>query len=312
MANLSGAAERFVRGCRARVHDNRFCWALPNARSSATAPWIRTGPPSSTLQHRTHAVDSIFTTTTLHTTTTATSIERPIRNASPRGHGALNALVFDAAGVLFDDALWRKWLFQLLQRIGLHSQYVLFYRVWEEDYLGEVAAGRLEFWAALRRFLLEVGMTPGQIDEVLTAGHSRLATLQRPLRALPKVESTLRRLRLQGVRLGVLAQASRLSEPPEACLRRIGLAGYFDAIIPAHALADAFPRRFAHMAERLDCHPTTTGYVGATARELRAARQAGLRTLAVHFEGHLIADRTLDAFEQLLEFAPRRESTAAA
>ena len=60
------------------------------------------------------------------------------------------AVWFDVCGVLYDDTAWRRWLLQLLSRMGLHTHYVSFYRVWDCEYRDDVAWGRLAYWDAMR------------------------------------------------------------------------------------------------------------------------------------------------------------------
>ena len=61
---------------------------------------------------------------------------------------------------------WRRWLLQVLRRLGLHTSYCCFFHVWEKDYLDEVHRGRRDLCEALRSFLQALGLSRGQIEEV--------------------------------------------------------------------------------------------------------------------------------------------------
>src|SRR5688572_21192831 len=70
-------------------------------------------------------------------------------NALPRVRG----LVFDMGDVLYDATLWRRWLLQLLQRLGHLYSYREFYQVWDRDYLDLVHRGKREYREAFASFL---------------------------------------------------------------------------------------------------------------------------------------------------------------
>src|SRR4051812_16775933 len=79
----------------------------------------------------------------------------PLRSTSPI---ALSALVLDLDHVLYDASPWQRWLLQLLNRIGLHTHYQVFFRAFERDHLQSVYCGQGDYWSALRAYLLATGM----------------------------------------------------------------------------------------------------------------------------------------------------------
>ena len=87
-------------------------------------------------------------------------------------------LIFDAEDVLYDSTVWRRWLLQLLVRMGLQTDYRSFYCAWEREYLDEVNCGRREYWEALCDYLQSAGLLPGQLDEVMAAGQARSRQIQ--------------------------------------------------------------------------------------------------------------------------------------
>jgi hypothetical protein len=43
-------------------------------------------------------------------------------------------LVIDLCGVLYDNSEWKRWLLGLVTRMGLHTHYAPFFRVWEREF----------------------------------------------------------------------------------------------------------------------------------------------------------------------------------
>ena len=115
---------------------------------------------------------------------------RRMRDPAPPVAG----LLIDLCGVLYDDSTWPRWLFKLVQRLGLHTTYTPFFRVWRREYLERVKRQELEYWQALRLFLRAAGLTNGQIDEVEAASHARLRAFESELLPLPGVVNVLTRL----------------------------------------------------------------------------------------------------------------------
>ena len=91
---------------------------------------------------------------------------RRLRDPAPSVAG----LLLDVGGVLYDDTVWLRWLLKLVTRLGLHTHYTPFFRVWQREYLQRITCGELEYWQALRLFLRSAGLSHGQIDEVEAAG----------------------------------------------------------------------------------------------------------------------------------------------
>src|SRR5690348_9183710 len=104
----------------------------------------------------------------------------------------VRGLLFDMGDVLHDATLWRRWLFQLLGRIGLNARYRTLFRVWDEEFLGDVYRGRREYGEAFHAFLLSLGLSRGQIDEVQAASQARKRELELNVRPLPGVRDTVK------------------------------------------------------------------------------------------------------------------------
>lgn len=215
----------------------------------------------------------------------------------------LTSLVFDLGNVLYDASAWQRWLLQLLNRIGLHTHYEAFFRVFERDYLEAVYRGEREYWDALREFLFAVGLSRGRVEEVLAAGHGKYRELWDDVRPLPGVAATLAQLGSRGVRLGVLCNAGCSAERLTAKLERLGLAKRFAVVLSSHDLHAAKPAAECYLAaiSALDAPAESTGFVGHETLDLAGAGLAGMITFAVNHTADAQADVYLERFDQLLQ-----------
>ncbi|HEV3024346.1 MAG TPA: HAD family hydrolase [Pirellulales bacterium] len=219
----------------------------------------------------------------------------------------LDGLIFDMGDVLYDATVWRRWLVQLLHRMGLHTRYRSFFKVWDEEYLDDVHRGRREHGEAFQAFLLAVGLSRGQIDEVVAASHARKREIEAGTRALPGVRETIARLSQQGVVLSVLSDSEYTSEVLHARLVKLGLGGRFTAAISSFDLERTKPDPVCYRAAltAMGMRADQVAFVGHDADELAGARAVRLRTLAFNFEPGAKADSFLSRFEELLDYVGR-------
>ncbi|MHB8973466.1 MAG: HAD family hydrolase [Pirellulaceae bacterium] len=164
---------------------------------------------------------------------------RRSRHPSP----PVSGLLLDMGGVLYDDSVWPRWLLKLVTRLGLHTHYTLFFRVWQREYGPRIKRGECNYWQAMREFLRSVGLTNGQIDEVEAAGHPRQREFETDIYPLPGVVNGLTRLQSLGIRLTVLSSGYLDTAGVEQQLDRLGLAGYFNAIATEMQIERAQPGR---------------------------------------------------------------------
>ncbi|HTN76833.1 MAG TPA: HAD family hydrolase [Pirellulaceae bacterium] len=242
--------------------------------------------------------------------TTAPQTPRDVLSLAPPAIATvqLSALVFDLGNVLYDASAWQRWLLQLLNRIGLHTHYEAFFRVFERDYLQAVYCGQRDYWDALRDFLLAAGLSPGRVEEVLAAGHGKYRELWDDVRPLPSVSATLAQLAARGVRLCILSNAGCSAQRLGDKLRRLGLATRFEIVLSSLDLQAAKPAPECYQAAiaALGCPPDELGFVGQQTLELAGAGLAGMVTIAVNHNADAQADIYLDRFDQLLQVvAPR-------
>lgn len=221
----------------------------------------------------------------------------------------VSALIFDLCGVMYDDTVWRRWLLRVVGRMGLHTHYTLFFRVWERDYLSEVKRGRLDFWEALRQFLLSSGLTSAQIDEVGAAAHAQRRQSEQEIRPLPGVRKTLSQLTENGVQLLLLSNSCLRYNEVQQRLKRLGLTGRFDSVLSTFDLGKRFGNTdcFRLAVQRLQRDPQEIGYVGRDTLALEEASTIGMFTVAFNNDDDAQADAYVDSFTDLLQVLPLRK-----
>lgn len=222
----------------------------------------------------------------------AGSLSRPVRG-----------LLFDMGDVLHDATLWRRWLLQLLARMGLHTNYRLFYHVWDHDYLPEVHRGHRDFCEAFGDFLLAVGLSRAQIDEVQAACQAKRRDWESTARLLPGVKPTLARLHAAGYVLGVLSDSVHASPLLWELLDRFGVSRFFTAVVSSIDLGETKPHPIGYRTalEKMGVAPEQAIFVGHDTAELAGAARVGMETVAFNFDPDAKADVFIARFEELLE-----------
>jgi beta-phosphoglucomutase-like phosphatase (HAD superfamily) len=223
----------------------------------------------------------------------------------------VGGLLFSISGVLYDTSAWRRWLLQLVSRMGLHTHYTCFFRAWERDYLPEVDAGRRDYWEALRAYLLSAGLSPGQINEVEAAGHARRRHLEDDVRPFPGVRATLAQLAGQGVHLAATSNTPWSRDTIAKRLHRLHVAERFQTVI-AGSDRNGSPRRpadrFRSALSMMRLTADQTALVSCDSPELAAAAALGLQTVAFNQDGDARADVYLEQFDQLLHLLSYRSA----
>ena len=235
---------------------------------------------------------------------------RRLRDPAPPVAG----LLFDVGGVLYDDTVWSRWLLKLLTRLGLHTSYTPFFRVWQREYLQRVTCGELEYWQALRLFLRSAGLSHGQIDEVEAAGHARRRECDAEIFPLPGVVNVLTCLRHMNIRLVILSSGCLDAPGVKQQLVKLGIDTYFDDVVTHADITRAEPATSVLdvAIARTGMAPHQLCYVGRDTAALGAASAAGVRTVAVNYDDDAEADIYLGHFEQLLESLPWQSARAKA
>jgi FMN phosphatase YigB (HAD superfamily) len=231
------------------------------------------------------------------------SVRLPLLARLPCG---VRGVLFDLGNVLHDDTVWRRWLLRLLQHLGLQTHYRGFFRIWDREHLDAVYRGRQTFGEAFAAFLLSLGLSRGQIEEVQAACRARRRELEGSMRPLPGVRSTLARLVDGGWTLGILCNSEHSAPRLREQLTRCGMGPWFPTVVSSVDLQSAMPDAKCYAAALAEMHLTATDvvFVGHDSAELAGAAAAGIATVAFNFDPDARADCYLNRFEDLLEVLP--------
>ncbi|MBW3597888.1 MAG: HAD hydrolase-like protein [Planctomycetes bacterium] len=211
------------------------------------------------------------------------------------------ALLFDPENVFYDATLWKRWLSQLLTRMGLHAPFPDFFTRWEEECREEVDLGRRDYWDALREYLAQEGLSPGMIAEVFAAGVRRKHRFESDVRPLAGVAETLMRLSARGFALAVVSNTPRRSEHVLRELDGMGLRNLFMASVTSLDIGEAMPQAGCYRAalERMGLDAAEVVFIASQPRSLEGAARLGVRTIA--FNSYPAAPPSAASLEQFPE-----------
>lgn len=226
----------------------------------------------------------------------------------------VRGLMFDAGDVLYDATVWRRWLLQLLRRIGLYTNYRSFYHIWDHDFLADVHRGRRPFGDAFQAFLLSAGLSRAQIDEIEAACKARRNQWEATARPLPGVKSTLAKLQAAGIVMGVLCDSEYPASVLRERLERFGIGSFFSAVVSSIDLGHTKPEAICYQAalRAMNLEVAHVAFVGHDTQELAGATRAGLQSIAFNFDHDAQADVFIARFEELIDLVANHPRYAAA
>lgn len=212
-------------------------------------------------------------------------------------------ILFDMCNILFDDTVWRRWVLQLLSKMGLSTNYFSFFRLWDRDYVADVHTGRREFREAFESFLRCVGLSAGQIEEVEAASYARRRHLEKHTRPLPGVRNTLWRLHQAGFVMGLLCDSEHSAADLRGKMQRFGIEKLFPTLISSLDLRKCMPAPEIYLAAvaEMNIPPERVAFVGHDRVELAGAAAVGMATIAFNFDHDAQADVHIARFEELIE-----------
>ena len=184
------------------------------------------------------------------------------------------AVVFDMDGVLIDShpahrAAWESFL----QSLGIHVS---------EDDLSFILEGRTRF-EILRHFLGD--LPENQLQEYGQRKDEFFRDLEHSIQPAQGVVPFLSKLEQMGLSCAVATSASEIRTA--STIERLGLSGYFDAIITAADvnLGKPHPQVYRLACERLDIAPKEALAFDDAPAGVLSARSAGLRCIGVTSNG---------------------------
>lgn len=226
----------------------------------------------------------------------------------------VRGLLFDTGDVLYDATVWRRWLLQLLRRIGLYTNYRSFYHIWDHDFLVDVNCGRRPFHEAFQAFLLSAGLSRGQIDEIQAACKARRNEWESTARPLPGVKSTLGKLHAAGIVMGVVWDSEHTTSELLQRLERCGIGSFLPTVVSSLDLGHVKPEPICYLTalRAMNLAAEEVAYVGHDTGDLAGAAQVGMQTIAFNFDHDAQADVFLSRFEELVELVANQPRYAAA
>jgi FMN phosphatase YigB (HAD superfamily) len=232
--------------------------------------------------------------------------ERPWRLFPADDRPPITGLLIDPENVLYDATLWRRWLRQVLVRMGVAATFPDFFVPWDRGFRREVDLGRCEFWEAFGKFLSQAGLTAGQIAEVLAAGKRRKSRFESEVRPLPGVKETLERIAAAGVALYVLTNAARTFDDLAGDFEVLGLPNVFHAGATSLDLGRVMPssRSYCQALTRFGLAASETLFVAGQSRLLKGAQRCGMQTAGFNEDRVSPGAVSLERFSDLTRLIP--------
>ena len=214
----------------------------------------------------------------------------------------VNGLLIDAENVLYDSTCWDRWLFKLLNRFGVVGSYLCHQKVWALDYLPDVNRGLIDYWVALRRYLISVGLTASQAEEVIAASRIRHTKSVESRRLFPAARIGLLRLS-SAMPIALVANTFETGSQVSANLRRSGISSNVVNVLTSRDVGEAMPHeKFLRAAlKKMSLPQVRIGLVSKNVDVLAKAAQLGLSTIGVAIDPAIKCDGKFDRFEQLAE-----------
>ena len=236
--------------------------------------------------------------------------ELPSRPPLPLSDVRIQGWIFELNNVLYDATAWRRWLLQLLSKMGLYTHYDVFFRVWDHEFARDVHTGHRSFRDAIEALLISTGMPAAKIQEVIPALRAQHKKLSADQRAIPGVVETLRALSIAGTRLGVSADTELKGDEVRLQLRTLGLGHLLDAVVTSSDLGRAKPdpEAYTSVLSSMDLPLSAVVFVGHDPDHISGAHQLGLRTVALDCPPMIEATWHIERVSELLEIGPVAET----
>jgi len=176
-------------------------------------------------------------------------------------------VLFDLDGTVIDSGG------MILASMRHATREVLGREIGDEELMGAVGGPGLE--AQMR------ALDPERVDELVSVYRAHNEPLHEGLRCCAGMEGLVARLHAEGRRLGVVTAKRR--ETVELAFAQVPLGHYFDTVVGGDETErhKPDPEPLLLAAERLGADPAATVYVGDSPFDVRAAKAAGMHSIAV-------------------------------
>jgi len=186
----------------------------------------------------------------------------------------IRAIVFDLDGTLFDRATSVQRCIEAQYYRCAQALFSMTREAYVLRFLELDARGYTPKDTVYSQLSSEFSLPPGSSELLYTDFY---AHYHRHAIGFPNLQPTLRRLREQGVSLGIVTNGSESHQ--RATIRALEIESYFDAILVSEAegVRKPDPRIFRRVCERLHVTPAETIYVGDHPEvDIEGARSSGL------------------------------------
>ncbi len=226
----------------------------------------------------------------------------------------VRGVLLDTCNILYDATAWRHWVLKVLHQLGVQTNYRAFFRIWDREYLDAVYHGQRGFREALEEFLRSVGLSAGQIVELLAACEARRREWETNLRPLPGAVATVATLHRGGLRLAAIANTVHPAAVIRQRLTRLAMGPYFSTVVSSIDSGSTMPHPASYQAAlaAMELPAGEVAFVGHDAAQLAGATTVGMQTVAFGPDLDAQADLVIEHFEDLIDVLGARRSAAAA
>jgi len=213
---------------------------------------------------------------------------------------SLRGIFFDAAGVFYRrPESTRQYLARLLAGQGVAVELTAEDQARQKELRAQADRGRLSPERYWEQVLLLYGVAdPGQhktlVDRLLEHADNVV-----PIAGGKEALAVLKR---RGFLLGVITDTMYPLERKMRWLNSVGVGEFIDVITCSTVLGvhKPDPAMYAHALQQAGLTPGEAAFVGHARDELEGAREAGMTTVAVHYEAGAQADYFADSLSDLL------------
>jgi HAD superfamily hydrolase (TIGR01509 family) len=212
------------------------------------------------------------------------------------------ALIFDVGDILYDASVWRKWLTNELNRVGVTISYDRLVEDWER-LLIPVYKGQADYWAVFDGLLKSYDLEPAVRNSLTTAAREKGKSVQVDRQPMPGVPETLQALQEKGVNLVALSDSESGEAGIRKTLNQLGIEQYFDAVVSSFAIGHVKPEpeAFDFAVKQTGFPKSKCGFVAHDIDELEGAQRYGLLAIAYNYHRDAPADFYLQHFQELID-----------
>jgi putative hydrolase of the HAD superfamily len=210
----------------------------------------------------------------------------------------IRAVLFDAAGVLYNRAENGEELTWILNKMGLEVENVPVSKI--SHYRTLASIGKISYEEYKTSVLQLYGLSD---PKLISRGIELALADSNNIRYFDGAYDTLRALKNRGLYLGIVTDTAQPLHVKLGKLERGGIGNLWDAVISSQEVGFHKPQpQIYHLAlKQLGLRPDQAIFVGHKTSELKGARNVGLKTVAFNHDQDARADYYIDKLTDLLD-----------